>query len=370
MVRKWVAILLLFVGAFLLVTALVAKVWAPDAAQRTPLNVDTDTFLSGEADKLNPATGELEHVAVKYTSKTLADPKKSDGDYVAFVNTKCVNIDENDPPPCLEDTDDRLITNSIDTFATDRRTAMATDKTKYLAEDAVVHEGLVNKWPFNAEKKTYPYWNGTLGTTVDAKYVGTEDIDGLETYRYDVVVPETPAEVLAGTRGHLQHLREHLDRAAYRVDHQPDRWSGPQARERRHHPRHQRRLHRRDRRRQRQGRQGQPEDALADPGHRPAGRRPGGPADAGGRRRHAARFAQVVRRRGARGRLTRAVGSAQRRHEDRGPGCEGLLAPGTIRPRCGRCPRATAVRAAAAARSRASRGARPSRPACGGAPRS
>ena len=201
MVRKWVAILLLFVGAFLLVTALVAKVWAPDAAQRTPLNVDTDTFLSGEADKLNPATGELEHVAVKYTSKTLADPKKSDGDYVAFVNTKCVNIDENDPPPCLEDTDDRLITNSIDTFATDRRTAMATDKTKYLAEDAVVHEGLVNKWPFNAEKKTYPYWNGTLGTTVDAKYVGTEDIDGLETYRYDVVVPETPAEVLAGTQG-------------------------------------------------------------------------------------------------------------------------------------------------------------------------
>ena len=69
-------------------------------------------------------------------------------------------VDENDPPPCLEDTDDRLITNSIDTFATDRRTAMATDKTKYLAEDAVVHEGLVNKWPFNAEKKTYPYWNG------------------------------------------------------------------------------------------------------------------------------------------------------------------------------------------------------------------
>lgn len=201
MVRKWVAFLLLFVGAFLLVTAVVAKVWAPGAAERTPLNVDTDTFLSGEADKLNPATGELEHVAVKYTSKTLADPKKSDGDYVAFVNTKCVNIDENDPPPCLEDTDDRLITNSIDTFATDRHTAMATDKTKYLAEGAVPHEGLVNKWPFNSEKKTYPYWNGTLGTTVDAKYAGTEDIDGLETYRYDVVVEPTAAEVLTDTQG-------------------------------------------------------------------------------------------------------------------------------------------------------------------------
>jgi hypothetical protein len=201
MVRKSASYLLLFLGAFLLVAAIVAGVWAPGAAERTPLNVDTYTYLSGEADKLNPETGELENYPVKYTSHTQADPEKSDGDYVAFVNTKCVNIDENDPSPCLAGTDERVITNTIDTFATDRHTAMATDKTKYLADGAVPHEGLVNKWPFNAEKKTYPYWNGTLGTAVDAEYVGTEDIQGLETYRYDVLVEPTPAEVLPDTQG-------------------------------------------------------------------------------------------------------------------------------------------------------------------------
>ncbi len=106
-----------------------------------------------------------------------------------------------DPPPCLDENDDRLITNSIDTFATDRHTAMAVNDAKYLAEDAVPHEGLVNKWPFNAEKKTYPYWDGTLDKAVDAKYVGTKDYDGLETYEYSVEVPETEAEVVEGTQG-------------------------------------------------------------------------------------------------------------------------------------------------------------------------
>jgi hypothetical protein len=201
-VRKWAGLVLFFLGAFLLMAGIVAKIWAPGLAERTPLDVNTFTFLTGTADKLNPGTGEVESgLAVAYQSVTRADPKRSDDDYVAFVNTKCVNIDTDNPPPCLDENDSRLITNTIDTFATDRHTAMSTGKTKYLAKDAVVHSGLVNKWPFNAEKKTYPYWNGTLGSTVDAKYVGTKDYDGLETYEYQTDVPETSAEVLKGTRG-------------------------------------------------------------------------------------------------------------------------------------------------------------------------
>jgi hypothetical protein len=199
--RKVLGWLLLFVGAFLVMVAILGWTWLPGAAERTPLNVDTYTYLTGEADKLNPTTGELEHVNVKYQSHTAVDPDKSDGDVVAFVNTKCVNIDLNDPPDCLEKDDERLITNSIDTFATDRHTALAVSDAKYLAEGAVPHEGLVNKWPFNAEKKDYPYWNGTLGTAVTAEYVGTKDYDGLETYEYHSSVPETAAEVLEGTQG-------------------------------------------------------------------------------------------------------------------------------------------------------------------------
>src|SRR5262245_43205233 len=97
-VRKVAAWLLLFVGAFLLVAAGIAKFWGADAAQRTPLDVDTWTYLSGSADKLNPASGEVEAgLPVRVSSHTQADPKKSDDDVVVFVNTTCVNVDENDP---------------------------------------------------------------------------------------------------------------------------------------------------------------------------------------------------------------------------------------------------------------------------------
>lgn len=199
--RKVFGWLLLFLGAFLMVLCLLSLTYLPDAVRKTPLNIDTDTFLSGEADKINTSTGELENHPVAYKSNTIVDDAKSTDEVVVFVNTKCVNIDENDPAECLEDDDERLITNSIDVFATDRVTALAVENGDFLPADAVQHEGLVNKWPFGAEKKTYPYWDGTLGQAVDATYEGTKDYDGLETYEYAVEVPPTEAEILEGTQG-------------------------------------------------------------------------------------------------------------------------------------------------------------------------
>lgn len=203
--RKPLSWLLLVLGAFLLVVAVLGFTWLPGAAKRTPLNIDSYTHLTGEADKLNPATGKVDTgLPIMYTNHTQVDDKVSDGDVVAFVSSTCVNIDENDPPTCLEDSDDRLITNSISTFATDRVTALAVDDTKYLADGAQPYQGLVNKWPFGVEKKTYPYWDGTLDTAIDANYEGTRKIDGLETYEFSADVPATDAEILADTEGTYQ----------------------------------------------------------------------------------------------------------------------------------------------------------------------
>ena len=69
-------------------------------------------------------------------------------------------------------------------FATDRHTAMAVNGSHYLPEDAVPHEGLVNKLPFDAQKKTYPYWDDLLQAPVDAVYDRTARSKGLETYVY------------------------------------------------------------------------------------------------------------------------------------------------------------------------------------------
>ncbi len=87
---------------------------------------------------------------------------------------------------------------STDVFATDRTTAGAVNG-KYLPADAEEKEGLVNKWPFNAEKKDYPYWDGLLGDAVDAVYDSTETSTGWRPKYH--VSSTTPAEIVDGVQG-------------------------------------------------------------------------------------------------------------------------------------------------------------------------
>jgi hypothetical protein len=207
-VRKVAGWVVLGLGAFLLMAAALGQFWAPGNAEKTPLDVNTTTRLSGVAQKLNPATGQVEDFPVNATSVTKSDTNRSDDDVIAFVTTTCLVIDKGDVPDCVDakDPQHRLITASDDTFATDRHDAIAVNDKKYLAADAQPHQGLVNKFPFDVQKKTYPYWDGVLDSAVPAKYDGTERLQGLTTYKFDVDVPATPAEVLSGVQGlYTQH---------------------------------------------------------------------------------------------------------------------------------------------------------------------
>ncbi len=185
------------VGGFLVATALLAWVYLPGELKKTPLNVDTVTDLSGEA-----TLGE-ETFPVKAQSITRADSESSDGDVISFVNSSCLVRDEGDVPDCVstDDPQDRLISASTDHFATDRTTGIAVSDPKYVPADAGPHEGLVNKWPFDSEKKDYPYWDGTAGSVQSAVYDGDDTIDGLDVYRYVVQIPPTPLELADGLQG-------------------------------------------------------------------------------------------------------------------------------------------------------------------------
>jgi hypothetical protein len=203
LVRKVLGVVCLALGAFLLMAAALGQFWAPGHAERTPLEVNTTTRLDGTAQKLDPVSGSVQDLRVKATSVTKSDSKHSDDDYIAFVSTTCLVIDKLDVPDCVtaKDPDKRLITASADTFATNRRTAVATNDPKYNAADATDHEGLINKFPFDVQKKTYPFWDGTLDQTVPATFKAIETVDGLDTYRFDVAVPPTAAEVVSGIQG-------------------------------------------------------------------------------------------------------------------------------------------------------------------------
>ena len=95
----------------------------PCRSARRPA-VNTNTRLSGDAQKLDPTTGKVEPLKVKASNITKSDDKKSDDDVVVFVTTTRLVIDEGNVPDwCPRRTADRLISASSDVFAADRRTA-------------------------------------------------------------------------------------------------------------------------------------------------------------------------------------------------------------------------------------------------------
>jgi hypothetical protein len=71
---------------------------------------------------------------------------------------------------------------------------LSTDPTDPVGEP-IRHEGLLFKFPFETEKKSYPFWDVNVKKAVTAKFDGVESLEGLETYRFvqditDVVITQ------------------------------------------------------------------------------------------------------------------------------------------------------------------------------------
>jgi hypothetical protein len=201
-VRGVVTKLLVFLGAFLLMVAALALFYAPDKVKRTPLDVDSITRLTGEAQLFDGTA--LVTTPVKATSTAHTDSELSTDDVVLFQSSSCLVKDpDGSAPDCVsaDDPDNRLISAGTEVFATDRVTAVAVNDFENLPADAEPREGLINKWPFDVEQKTYPYWDGLIGQPVDAVFQSTEDIDGLETYKFLVKVDDGDIEITDGVLG-------------------------------------------------------------------------------------------------------------------------------------------------------------------------
>ncbi|WP_276606572.1 DUF3068 domain-containing protein [Nocardioides sp. GY 10113] len=188
-------------GAFLLMVGVLTVTWVPGKVEKLPLDVSTTTNLDGTVKKLDAATGDLVENPAKVQSITKVDSDVSTDEVAAWTNTTCVVIDTGDAPDCVDGSDPRLVSASEDVFATDRVTGEAVPDFDALPADAVPHEGLVNKWPFNAEKKDYTYWDSTLGAAVPAVYDREETLLGVDVYVYKVDIENAPASIAAGTLG-------------------------------------------------------------------------------------------------------------------------------------------------------------------------
>lgn len=192
------------IGGFLILVALLGQFYAPDKLMRTPLDVDNTTDLFGTA------TLSGEQVPVKAWSVTFTDSARSTDDVAVWVNSSCLVKDEGGIEGCVssDDPEDRLLSASTDNFATDRVSGLAVNDPQYLPAEAEPHEGLVNKWPFESEKITYPWWDSVVGAPVDAAYDRTEEIDGLETWVFKVSVSDVPIELAEDVPGTYNDEKE------------------------------------------------------------------------------------------------------------------------------------------------------------------
>jgi hypothetical protein len=197
-VRKWLPALLIMLSAFFLVLAVLTRFYAGNSLLRVPLDVDTTTHLIGTA-----TVGSDPEGPVKATSISRADSKKSSSSVIVWDTSSCLVKDVDDPPNCVDSDDpqNRLIDASTDKFATDRNTALAVQDRKYVSADAGEHKGLINKFPFETEKKTYPYWDGTVGRTLDAVYKGTSTMGGVKVYKFTTEASDEPIEIADGVDG-------------------------------------------------------------------------------------------------------------------------------------------------------------------------
>ena len=96
--------------------------------------------------------------------------------------------------------DNGLLLAMVDTVTLNRRTALAVSsesnpggavqKPRTIEDDqpptniALPHEGLAYRFPFDTEKKTYPFFDPIAQKAFDANYDGEEDVNGLTTYRF------------------------------------------------------------------------------------------------------------------------------------------------------------------------------------------
>jgi hypothetical protein len=67
----------------------------------------------------------------------------------------------------------------------------------------VAFSGHLYLFPFGTEKKTYQYWDSTLGRALPLDYQAEEEYNGLPTYRFQQVVPEQQAEMNPDSLGAL-----------------------------------------------------------------------------------------------------------------------------------------------------------------------
>jgi hypothetical protein len=207
------------IGVFVLVIAAGCAFYVAPAVARLPY--DLAMCKEGQSEGcLRPSVARAENARFLQT-------KGGDAPVVAIQTGTLESVTEVQPRPDLTESEltgdlegDTVVWNGYGTvtwleqnymvsqykaeLAIDRDTAAAAAWDKQYLQDAgpegdskVTFVGQLYKFPFGTEKKTYQYFDRDLRKALPISFQGTETIKGLETYRFQQIIPETPLNFAA-----------------------------------------------------------------------------------------------------------------------------------------------------------------------------
>jgi hypothetical protein len=189
-------------AAALLVAALLLSTYTAGRITKIPLDIDTTLISDGTATALDPASLSTDRYVAnpnvrvvqqqQYTTESGVDTPSNATVVTLQVGTTLRRTDKQQ--------DNGLLLAIIDTVTLDRRTAMAVssesnpagsvqkprtmEDTKPPTNIPLKHDGLNYRFPFNVEKKTYPYFDAIAQKVVDVNYEGEEDVLGLTAFHF------------------------------------------------------------------------------------------------------------------------------------------------------------------------------------------
>ncbi|MET7637973.1 DUF3068 domain-containing protein [Streptomyces sp. NPDC005438] len=186
------ALVLIGLGVFLLVLSPLLAYYVKPQAKRTPIDVNITTVFTGKGSyfdqgSLSSKKGQDLKIVRRVLGNVAASEKS--GNAVWDVSTTIDNPDTvklKDPRKSFQWQTERWVTDR----ATNKAVHCCGEQPKRFEGEAYL------KFPFDVEKRTYTWWDSTLGATVPLRYDGKQKVLGHEGLRFTGTVKPTQA----GTR--------------------------------------------------------------------------------------------------------------------------------------------------------------------------
>ena len=197
-VLRLVALAVMSLGAALLTAAVLLTTYTAGKIEKIPLGIDETLVSSGTGTALDPASLSATRFVIDSNVPLVSQQAIT---VEAPANAQVVTLQVGTTVRRTDrQQENGLLLAMVDTVTLNRRTAQAVsdderpggsvqkprtfDDEKPSTNIALPHEGLAYRFPFNTEKKSYPFFDAIAQKPFDANYDGEEDVNGLTTYRF------------------------------------------------------------------------------------------------------------------------------------------------------------------------------------------